>query len=204
MAKTLAAAVLVLMLCAFGTAHAEVIGFDQYPSGSFGTYGTGSSFDNTWTVTSGSIDWIGNYWQAPVSGQGSVDLDGNSPGAMSTSLTTTIGTTYAVTFYLSGNPDGGPAQKSVTAAAGTGGNTFTYTIGANTRDNMNYVIESFDFTANADSTPLTFTSNDENSPYGPVIAGVSVSAAPVPLPGALLLFGPGLVGLAAVKRRFKK
>jgi len=27
---------------------------------------------------------------------------------------------------------------------------------------------------------------------------------PVPLPGALLLFAPGLVGLAAVRRRFKK
>ena len=30
------------------------------------------------------------------------------------------------------------------------------------------------------------------------------ASAPVPLPGALLLFGPGLVGLAAVRRRFKK
>ncbi len=28
--------------------------------------------------------------------------------------------------------------------------------------------------------------------------------APVPIPGALLLFGPGLVGLAAIRRRFKK
>ncbi len=27
---------------------------------------------------------------------------------------------------------------------------------------------------------------------------------PVPVPGALLLFGPGLVGLAAIRRRFKK
>jgi hypothetical protein len=29
-------------------------------------------------------------------------------------------------------------------------------------------------------------------------------ATPTPIPGALLLFGPGLVGLAAVRRRFGK
>jgi hypothetical protein len=37
-----------------------------------------------------------------------------------------------------------------------------------------------------------------------LIDNVSVNAAPVPIPGALLLFGPGLAGLAAVRRRFKK
>ena len=31
-----------------------------------------------------------------------------------------------------------------------------------------------------------------------------LSSSAVPIPGALLLFGPGLVGLAAMKRRFKK
>ncbi len=34
--------------------------------------------------------------------------------------------------------------------------------------------------------------------------GGSVSASVVPLPAAVLLFGPGLVGLAAIRRRFKK
>ena len=31
-----------------------------------------------------------------------------------------------------------------------------------------------------------------------------VNVNPVPIPGAILFFGPGLVGLAAVRRRFKK
>jgi hypothetical protein len=34
--------------------------------------------------------------------------------------------------------------------------------------------------------------------------GVRIEGSPAPLPGALLLLGPGLVGLAAVRRRFKK
>jgi hypothetical protein len=45
---------------------------------------------------------------------------------------------------------------------------------------------------------------DTGSPsYGSVdINSITVSS--VPLPGALLLFGSGLVGLAAIRRRFKK
>jgi hypothetical protein len=33
---------------------------------------------------------------------------------------------------------------------------------------------------------------------------VDIVPCPVPIPGALLLFGPGLVGLAAMRKRFKK
>jgi hypothetical protein len=36
------------------------------------------------------------------------------------------------------------------------------------------------------------------------ILGMVSDPPPVPLPGSLLLFAPGLVGLAAVRRRFKK
>jgi len=47
-------------------------------------------------------------------------------------------------------------------------------------------------------TSITFTDTSENW------HGLTVGAAPVPIPGALLLFGPGLAGIAAIRRRFKK
>ncbi|MCX5807736.1 MAG: carbohydrate binding domain-containing protein [Proteobacteria bacterium] len=49
-------------------------------------------------------------------------------------------------------------------------------------------------------TPGVFTRTDMG--YG--IDNVSVTMAPVPLPSALLLFAPGLAGLAAIRRRFTK
>ena len=44
------------------------------------------------------------------------------------------------------------------------------------------------------------------SPWGSGGAFIRADSPPatVPLPGALLLFGPGLVGLTAIRRRFKK
>jgi hypothetical protein len=36
------------------------------------------------------------------------------------------------------------------------------------------------------------------------VDNVTYQGSAVPIPGALLLFGPGLVGLAAIRRRFKK
>jgi hypothetical protein len=47
---------------------------------------------------------------------------------------------------------------------------------------------------------------DDNSGGGPSGAAfyANVSYSAVPIPGALLLFGPGLAGLAAIRKRFKR
>ena len=90
-----AAGALVLALAVGGAAHAANLVTDgdfSSPSGgpTFTTYAAGSSFDG-WSVTSGSVDLIGGYWQAPTPGGGSVDLDGNAPGAISQSIATGTG-----------------------------------------------------------------------------------------------------------------
>ncbi len=145
--------------------------------GSFTTVNAGDSTTITgWTVNSGSVDYIGSYWQAS-DGSRSIDLDGNAQGSISQVLTTVSGDTYTVTFDLSGNPDGAPTVKTVQVGA-TGGTpqNFTYNTVANgtTHSNMAYKNQSYTFTANSASTTLTFASQDAGS-YGAVLDNVVVA-----------------------------
>lgn len=168
----------------------------------FTTYFTGQAF-GPWTVIgSGSgpygnagVDLIGNYWQSPPSGGGSVDLNGDAPGGIEqTILGLTAGDTYTLSFYLSGNPDGYPATKTVDVAIGSASDVLTYTItGSNSKSNMNWVLEDLTFQAGA-SNILSFNSLDGGgSPFGPVIGGVSIA---VPEASTWAMMGLGLAGLA--------
>jgi len=136
-----------------------------------------------WTVSSGSVDYIGSYWQASEASR-SIDLNGFEKGSISQTLTTTAGWTYTITFSMSGNPDGvaddthpyfSPAEKkmSVTAAAGTP-QTYTYTTGANTLDDMQYATHTFSFTATGASTELVIASEIQGA-FGPVVDNVRIT-----------------------------
>jgi choice-of-anchor C domain-containing protein len=168
--------------------------------GGFVTYSGGSSM-GPWTVTGRSVDLIGGYWQAPTIGGGSVDLDGNAPGGVSQSISTIAGHKYEVSFMLSGNPDGGPATKTLDVSASSASPVFTYTNGANSHGNMAYAAESFTFTATGSSTTIGFASGDVATPYGPVIGEVSVTAANAPEPATFAILGVGLVGVGLSRRR---
>jgi len=174
----------------------------------FTTIGTSGTFDG-FSVTSGSIDLIGGYWQgapAPVgvNGSGSVDLDGNSPGAISltTSLSLAAGS-YVLDFYLSGNPDGTPPLKTVDVSVGSATDqVFTYDTAAmgNTHGDMKYVLETVAFTTPG-ATSLTFTSGDNGgTPYGPVIGAVTISSVPEPSTWAMMILGFLGVGFISYRR----
>jgi hypothetical protein len=77
----------------------------------FQTVNSGNSL-GAWTVDSGSVDFISTNWESPPGGGGSVDLDGNVPGSISQAINTVAGQAYKLTFYLSGNPDGGFATTA--------------------------------------------------------------------------------------------
>jgi choice-of-anchor C domain-containing protein len=163
-----------------------------------------------WSVTSGSVDLVGGYWQSPsgpnfpTGTNGSVDLDGLSPGAISQDISgLTAGKTYTLTFSLSGNPDGAPATKSLDVSIGSVANdNFTYTTGANTHSNMMYTLESLTFVAGASNT-LSFASQDTASPFGPDIGGVSIEAVPEPSTWAMMVLGFAGLGYAAFRRNSK-
>ena len=195
-----AAAAIVAASSAFAGTNLVADGDFDSPSGggAFTTYSSGTSF-GPWNVTVGSVDLIGGYWQAPVGG-GSVDLDGNAPGGITQVLNLTSGETYDLSFYLSGNPDGGPATKSVTVSIGNLDETFTYTLAGNSHSDMMYQLETVQFVAGS-TDALSFTSNDVNSPYGPVIGGVTVA---VPEPSSWAMMGLGFAGLAFAGYRSRR
>lgn len=199
---------------AFATTNLVTDGNFNSPgsSGGFTTYLSGQTFDNgAWTVTgTGSnqyggagVDLIGNYWQAPNNVGGSVDLDGDAPGGISQTLNLSAGT-YQLTFYLSGNPDGGNATKTVDVSVGSVTNDpFSYTTGSNGHGSMNYVMETVDFTVTtAGPVTLSFASQDNiNSPWGPVIGGVAITNVPEPTTWAMMALGFAGLGLAGWRRK---
>jgi choice-of-anchor C domain-containing protein len=142
----------------------------------FDTLVPGSTALTGWTVESGSIDWIGSYWPASQ-GSRSIDLTGFDAGAISQTLTTTIGNTYVVTFDLSGNPAGPPAIKTLTVGATgapTTGYEFDTATAGNTLSDMMWVSKTYTFLATSTSSVLTFASTTDGF-WGPALDNVTVT-----------------------------
>lgn len=160
-----------------------------------------------WSVDSGSIDYIGSYWQdASAAGTRSVDLSGNDAGSISQSFATTANGLYEVKFGLSGNPDGTRGIKTlqVSLTDSTSGlilqQEFTFdTLAANNdHDNMGWLTRSLVFQASGSQTTLRFLSLTSGG-WGPALDDVSVNA--VPVPAAVWLLGSALLGVGLIARK---
>lgn len=175
------------------------------PAGGFTALGAGSNCITSWTVESGSVDLINGYWQAH-DGTHSIDLAGNQPGSISQVFDTIVGQLYSVDYWLSGNPDGGDMQKWGVISAVNGGVTASATFlglqGAS-RNNMNYAQWNFQFTAESNSTKLSFASAPGEGFSGAALDSVSVSKA-VPEPGTWAMLLVGFFGLGGLLRRSRR
>ena len=153
-----------------------------------------------WTVSKGTVDLIGNdgfFDFYPGNGL-YVDLDGTSgeAGLLSSKIIFAPGS-YVVSFDLGGSQREGYDDGNVVDIT-MGISDFSTSITRNTNDPLQL------FTYNVTITTagsLTFH-NLGGDNVGAILDNVTVSAVPEPI--SLLLFGLGLVGLAGVRRKFKK
>lgn len=161
-----------------------------------------------WTVASGSVDYVGPYWQA-AHGNRSIDLNGTYwRGTLTQQISTTPGADYLVTFALAGNPDVQPRETCVHVWVDDpliSYADFCFTVNGQTRSNMGWVYRTWTFTASSTSTTLGFTSLDSYNDsewgyaFGPVLDDISVELV-VPEPSTVVLLGFGLLSLRLLSR----
>ena len=133
----------------------------------FGTRLAGSSRIDNWTIDSGSVDHIINYWNGyGGAGSKSIDLNGLSAGAISQVLTTVPGQRYLLSFQMAGNPDGPDYIKTMNVSLSDVIGTIKsapfafYAIGSTTGalGDMRWSEYLMTFTARETSTTLAFQS----------------------------------------------
>lgn len=169
-----------------------------------GSYTTLYATDNTsianWTVSGGSVDYIGTYWTAQ-DGVRSIDLAGISLGTISQSVATTALQYYTVSFWASRNPDGGLPMRTGTISFGGQTMPFQYST-SNSTSMMNWQQYTYTFAATGASTLLSFAADaSAGCCFGPALDNVSMIAAiPEPEVWAMLLLGFGAIGFQMRRR----
>jgi len=205
----LCAALLAMFLTAGARADLIVNGSFEDPVVT-GNFNTVTSLPG-WIIAAGSVnigtasvDQIHYYWQ-PAVGLQSIDLDGtsadgNEAARIYQDIATVPGQSYLLTFALAGNPDSGPAVKTVDVSAGTAAQTFTFDTTGKSKSNMGWTYHALPFTATGVTTQIQFDSTTYGY-YGPALDAVSV--VPVPIPAAawssLAMFG--LLGVGGLRRK---
>ena len=199
LATRLLAAMLVALPATAAQATIVINGsFEQGPAsvGTFRTYGAGSTAITGWTVTSGSVDLIGSYWNSS-DGARSLDMSGNAPGTIVQMLSTVAGQRYRLSFDVSSNWDN---RSLKTMNVFFGNATPMNIVSPPVSRPMTWVTHSRIFTADSASTQLRFQSTF-GGPWGVALDNVAVNAVvPEPASWAMLITGFGLIG-AIMRRR---
>lgn len=164
-----------------------------------------NSFAN-WTVVpgSGTVDLIGNKIFDFYPGNGLyVDMDGSTGNAgvlQSKPISVVTGNKYIFKFDLAGNARGG-ADDFMVVDVHISDYSEIFVVKA--IDAWQTIVREVTIFGNSPTAYIRFNHAGGDN-VGAIIDNVSLTAAPVPEPGTLLLLGSGLAGVAWYTRRRKK
>ena len=161
--------VLFILTLMLGVASGATIfsdGFEPGPLAAAFTTVNSTATLGPWTVSNGSIDWIGGYWTASA-GTGSVDMAGNSAGTIKTQLPTIAGQTYVLSFDLAGNPDSA-REKILDVLVGDFSGSFHFNQAGTSRSAMGWQNKTVTFVASG-SDWLTFAADIDSGYWGPAL-----------------------------------
>ncbi|GAA3804545.1 hypothetical protein GCM10022226_25530 [Sphaerisporangium flaviroseum] len=129
-----------------------------------------------WTVTRGTVDLVGEgFWQA-ANGAQSLDLNGDTSGAVSQTFSTLPLVKYEIGYKLAGNPGGPPAVKTGRVRInGEVARDFSFDATGRSFAGMGYVHQKVSFVATGLSMTVEFAGTVPGV-FGPVIDDVTVKS----------------------------
>jgi choice-of-anchor C domain-containing protein len=152
-----------------------------------------------WTIGGAGIDLVNNHWQAEDGSQ-SVDLAGTGPGWVSQTVTTVVGETYTLSWWMAGNPDNGAAIKTMDVYwNGTLVDEPTFNTAGYTDASMGWVEEQLNVTATSTSTNVEFADASSGATaFGATLDNVSLLPANSTVSAALSVSSPTVEGVETV------
>jgi choice-of-anchor C domain-containing protein len=126
-----------------------------------------------WSVYRGTVNVFQGKWH-PVSGTRCLDLNGSDCGAICQTIPTEAGAQYQLDFYLAGNLEGAPAQKSIYVRAANQHSIYSFNCAGRTHQSLGWERITWTFTATGSASTVEIGSLTNGTHAGALIDLVAV------------------------------